>query len=349
MAEEREAKLVVSAKNKASRVLKGLSRQFAPLARQFKAIGERTGLTSLNTRLRSTHNHLDRTRLATGRLRGALVGLVSVAGLARLGRAFSQGAAGLDDMSKAARRLGLPLDEMRKFSALAQQAGISSEQSVGGLRQAARLYAEIRSGAFRGVKQLDALAPGLSKTLKGAKDTGAAISILFDVLRHMPDEASKIAFAERIFGDAGFAEIVANGPAAFRQEMERIGKLIGPISDQQGRAVEEMSDRWDDMMLAIAGTRDALLVELAPSLTASFGKVADFLGDTEKRKSLVAEMAGLFRSIGTSLTGIDWEGMRRAGVAWAGVAENVFPKKTDGAEPQTRSDTGAIIGGISGA
>lgn len=309
MATELEAKIVLSARDQTRGVFAAMRRHLQGLRRDMGGV---TGASAgMNRGLLLTRGRMEQVRAAGMRMRGMMVGLAGALGFAGLTRSITGAAAGLDDLSKASRRIDLPLDKLRAFAEMAEQAGTSQEQAVEGLKQAARTYAEIRAGVFRGAKRLDALSPGIANEIKQAQSAAAAIDRMFDAIRAAPDQASKLALAERMFGPAaeGFVELVEKGPQAFDAEMERIGKLIGDIGDEGGRKVEDMNDRWFDVVATMRGFREQMAVELSDDLTASFKAISAFFSDAANRKAVIGEIKGFLAELRATVQNTDWAGI----------------------------------------
>ena len=192
----------------------------------------------------------------------------------------------MDEMGKAAQKVGVSLSVMQDLKHMADLSGVSFETlqtSVGRLAQA--------MSGFEGVgkKAADALA-ALGVNVKGG--TSEALSKIADQFQKMPDGAQKTALAMEIFGKAGkdMVPFLNQGGDAVKKmadEADRLGLKFSEVASEQ-------AERFNDALSKIAaigqGITRQFMTGLLPALTA----LAESFVDNYKKGTL-------FESIGKGI------------------------------------------------
>lgn len=210
-------------------------------------------------------------------LANAQSGLKRFASMAKVGLAAAAAAAGVlalavkgtinaaDDMSKAAQKIGIPIEELSRLKYAADLSGVSFEQlqtSVGKLsRNMAEALENPTSAAAKAFGNLGVAVTNADGTLRSSSDVMKDIA---DRFAAMPDGAAKTAAAMELMGRAGAGMIpMLNGGA------EGLGKLMAE-ADQFGQVfTKEMganAELFNDNISRLQGALGMLVAKLATEL-----------------------------------------------------------------------------------
>lgn len=178
-----------------------------------------------------------------------------------------------DDMSKAAQKFGVPIEQLSRlkyaadlsdvaFDSLGQSLGRLSKQMVAAPDQFADLGVALQSadGQMRGADQV--------------------LADLSDVFAAMPDGAEKTALAIRLFGKSGADMIpLLNGGSAALRELGAEADAAGvTVSDKAGKAAEEFNDTLTRLGSVMSGFTMKITEAALPALQS----MADVLVDATK-------------------------------------------------------------------
>jgi len=192
----------------------------------------------------------------------------------------------MDDMGKAAQKIGVSLSALQDLKHMADLSGVSFETlqtSVGRLAQAMSGF----EGA--GKKSADALR-ALGVSAKGG--TTEALASIADRFQKMPDGVQKTALAMELFGKAGkdMIPFLNQGGEAVKKMAEEADRLGLKFSEVASEQAERFNDALTKIGAISQGITRQFMTGLLPSLTA----IAEaFVDNYEKGK--------LFESIGRGL------------------------------------------------
>lgn len=200
-------------------------------------------------------------------------------GISKVGAAISIAGAGIalamknqidtaDEMSKAAQKFGVPIEELSRLAHAADLSDVSFEAlgaSLGrlskGMVNAPKMFADI------GIAVADA-----DGKLRPAQ---AVLGDLADKFAALPDGAEKTALAIKLFGKSG-AEMIPllNGGSNALAEMAREADALGlTINAKTGKAAEAFNDNLTRLKGALQGLTNQLLEALAPALVVLSDKI----------------------------------------------------------------------------
>lgn len=210
-------------------------------------------------------------------LASAQSGLKRFASMAKVGLAAAAAAAGVlalavkgtinaaDEMSKAAQKIGIPIEELSRLKYAADLSGVSFEQlqtSVGKLsKNMAEALEKPTSAAAKAFGDLGISVTNADGTLRSSSEVMKDIA---DRFAAMPDGAAKTAAAMELMGRAGAGMIpMLNGGA------EGLGKLMAE-ADQFGQVFsKEMganAELFNDNISRLQGALGMLVAKLATEL-----------------------------------------------------------------------------------
>lgn len=213
-----------------------------------------------------------------GSIKGLAIGAAAgaTAALGGLAVAVQQSLGRMDELGKAAQKIGIPVDEFSKLEYAAKLSDVSLETLTGTLAKFSRSLADIASGGENDAgAALTSLGVSATDAEGRLRPTAAIIQDVADKFATMENGAQKTAFAVALFGKSG-AELIPllNGGREAIQaagaELERFGGVVTP---EAAAAAEDFNDNLTRMQTAASGVATTLAGELAPfmaEVTANF-------------------------------------------------------------------------------
>jgi len=229
----------------------------------------------------------------------------------------------MDEMGKAAQKVGVSLDVLQDLKYMADLSGVSFETlqtSIGRMSQA-------MSGFEGAGKKASEAMQALGVNLKG--DTNTALAKIADQFQKMPDGAQKTALAMEIFGKAGkdmipFLNQGGDAIKTMAEEADRLGFKFSEVASQQ-------SERFNDAMSKIGMITRGLVNQFTTTLLPSLVAIAEHFVDGYEKGEFFSRLGGL---VGDAMIAVT----RRVMVA-------VGALKAFGT---LMSGVGSIVGGASG-
>ena len=210
-----------------------------------------------------------------------LVGVVGGVGIAFTVLASKQ-ATVIADMYRTANVLGMTTEA---FSALANTAGIDTEQFTSGLEHLERTLSEAATGGGEAAQALARV--GLSAQQLSQINPNDQLNAIANAMQGVTNQADRLRLAHQLFGRGAGPEFVAalgNGSAgldAFRERAERFGLTF---TAAQAETIKRSNKAWSEWSLGLTGIGRSLAVALAPAweyvgtvLGNFFGKIAGWV------------------------------------------------------------------------
>lgn len=190
-----------------------------------------------------------------------------------------------DEMSKAAAKVGVPIEELSRLKYAADLSGVSFEQLQATLAKTSKVMNEAKNGSVGAVDTFNALGVAFADadgTLRPVSDVMKDVADKFAV---MPDGAEKTALAMELMGKSGAGMIpMLNGGAealaALMGEADAFGQVF---TAEMGANAEAFNDNISRLQGALGAMAAALAAGALPYL-------AEFSG-------YLVELAGYFRSL----------------------------------------------------
>ena len=249
-----------------------------------------------------------RERLSRIRLPAAATGLLGAGGLYGLTRGINGTADSLDNLSKASRRLLLPIAELQALRHQAELSGVSTAEMDKGLETLSRRIGEIKATGGKGT-----LGSFLSQSgeddfisqLSAAKDNAAAYQLILDKFSQIQDVQKQAAFAEMVFGRSGKKMLLmlregTDGLATSRAELANLGALITP---EQAKIAEDYNDQLHRMKMGFDAIKIQALLPILQELNNTFGDLITKLKDVDWREQKIAKLSATIRRL---VDGFGW-------------------------------------------
>lgn len=215
---------------------------------------------------------------------GAALGAGIVLALGAATVAIQNSLKRMDDLGKAAQKIGTTTEALSALSYAATLSDVSFEKlqsSLGRLTRAQQKVAEGQaemSGLFNaiGVSATDA-----EGNIRKADEVFAEIA---DVFQALPDGAEKSALAMQLFGRSGadLIPLLNGGSVAIRGATKELEDFGGVIDNETAKAAEEFNDQITRMGFAFDGFAAQVTKALLPALRS----IADAFVDISKAASM---------------------------------------------------------------
>lgn len=227
----------------------------------------------------------------SGSLRGLAVGAAAgaAAALGTLTVAVGHSLNRMDELGKAAQKVGIPVDEFSKLEYAARLSDISLESLTGTLARFSRSLSDIASGgqnpAGEALRQLGVSALDAQGQLR---PTSAIMEDVAAKFASMKDGADKTALAIAMFGKSG-AEMIPmlNGGreaiAGAGAELERFGGVVTPAAAQ---AAEQFNDNLTRLKEAGMGVATTIAGNLAPAMAEITNSFVEWASTGEAARTL---------------------------------------------------------------
>lgn len=203
-------------------------------------------------------------------LKGAFAVGTVVIGIKSFTDAIGKAIDEMDEMSKAAQKIGVDVESLSGLKFAADQSGVAFESLQNGLKK-------LNQSLFDFDTATDAGAQSLKKfgVLVG-DDTATALGKIADGFEDIPDGVQKTSIAMAIFGKAG-ADLIPllNGGSKSIEELTARAKELGIVFDgAAAKQAELFNDKISEMKTALGGVFIQISVGLLPVLSALTDELA---------------------------------------------------------------------------
>ena len=206
----------------------------------------------------------------------AVTALVTVLGLAVAG-AFNLGLAGqkmANDISDAAKRIGIGTDALQEWRYVAKQAGEDASAADRALESFAKKLSQATAGTSKeAAKAFDLIKIG-PEQLKSFKSTEEALDTVIDRIKGLKTEAERAAVAEALGLGSLSAALRDNAVdvAALRDEARQLGIVM---DQEMVKRASEAQGQFDTLAQVIDGNLKSAFIDLAPVILTAISLVAE--------------------------------------------------------------------------
>lgn len=200
----------------------------------------------------------------------AAAGLVTGLGLAVRGTINSA-----DEMSKAAQKFGVPIEELSRLKYAADLSGLSFEGMGNGVRRLSQSMADAAEGVGQGAEAFDKLGIKATDAEGMMKPTSAVLAEIADRFAAMPDGAEKTALAMDLMGRSGANMIpLLNGGADALNRLMAEADSFGQVFTQE---MGSQAEAFNDNMSRLKGTFANIAASIARDLLPHLERFSDWL------------------------------------------------------------------------
>lgn len=198
-------------------------------------------------------------------------GIAAAAGLLLYGP-LGAAAAKVDDLGKAAKRLGLSIETLSAYRFAAGQAGVEVDSLTKLMGKAAKELAEVASKGGS-VLRIGGSKIALRDQLGQLRDIGSLLPEIARGFEGVRSEGEQMRIAEMIFGRGGGTDFLTwlKDSGGFLDDLSsktaRLRQLGGIYNAQQVRDLTAYNDALAEISVAWEGIRVKVMTQLAPALT----------------------------------------------------------------------------------
>ncbi|RVG20297.1 phage tail protein [Sinorhizobium meliloti] len=210
----------------------------------------------------------------------AKTGLLAVGAAATaVGGALAVGVKGAvdaaDDMSKAAAKIGIPIEELSRLKYAADLSGVSFEGLQTSVGRLSKVMTEAKNGSASAIEKFNQLGVTVTNADGSLKSTSQVLSEMADRFAAMPDGAEKTALAMELMGRSGANMIpLLNGGSAALQNLMNEADTFGQVFTAEMGANAEA---FNDNISRLQGTFGAIAAEVAGKLLPHMVAFTDWL------------------------------------------------------------------------
>lgn len=189
-----------------------------------------------------------------------------------------------DEMTKAAQRIGVGVEELSRLRHAADLSGISFDGLQSSIGILNRNLVDVNgngNAAQKALAQMGIAARGADGQLKSTTQIMAEMA---NVFQQMPDGAEKSALAMAVFGRSG-AQLIpmlnqgADGIREMTDEADRLGIVI---DQETGRAAEQFNDNLDKLQKLVKGAALSIAREMLPAMNLLTESLVQGAGDANE-------------------------------------------------------------------
>jgi hypothetical protein len=260
-----------------------------------KAQGDVVGINSAIARsLEPIIGGLGRVKDALLSIQGAFVavGGAILAGVAA--HEFNQAAYTLDEIGKAARRLGLSVQDLSSLKYQAELANVPFASLADQISTAQKNLGQFAvTGGGKAADAFRLLNVPVRDSLGNIRSINDLLPEMADRIGHLSD-AERVFSATRIFGDSSILQLLELGGSALRKRAGEAGALGVLFTPEMTRAAEEYKDSITRVSAAWLGLRAVVVQQVAPIITDVLNRFAFAL----------ARVPDILRGVGAQISGL---------------------------------------------
>ena len=240
-------------------------------------------------------------------LKGLAVGAAASAGaaLAGLSLAIGRSLTRMDDLGKAAQKIGIPVDQLSKLEYAAKLSDVSLESLTTTLARFSRQLSEISAGGQNDAgAALRAIGVSATDAQGQLRPTAAIIEDVAEKFATMRDGANKTALAIALFGKSG-AEMIPllnGGREAIRAAGEELERFGGVVTPEAAKQAEQFNDNLTRLHEAANGVAQEVTRDLLPSLITLTETLLELVKAGSPARQFLSDTAAFLEEWGPSLS-----------------------------------------------
>lgn len=202
-------------------------------------------------------------------VKSVLTGAFSALTLGALGISIKQAVDRMDELGKAAQKIGVPVAELSKLEYAGKLADVSLESLTTTMAKFSKNLAEVAGGVQNDAgAALRAIGVAVQDANGKLQPTGQIIEDIAEKFSGMRDGANKTALAIALFGKSGadMIPLLNGGRDAIRgagDELQRFGGVVTPEATQQA---QDFNDNLTRLQMAFNGLLQQAIAPVLPKL-----------------------------------------------------------------------------------
>lgn len=218
------------------------------------------GLTKANARLASFGKAMKVGLVAAGAAATAAIGGMGMAVKGTIDAA--------DEMAKASKAIGVPIEELSRLRYAADLSGVSFQSLQNGVKRLSMNMSDALAGTGEGAKAFEQLGISVTGADGKLKSSSAVMQEIADKFAAMPDGAEKTALAMRLFGKAGadMIPLLTGGSEALGNLMNEADRFGQVFTEKMGAQAEQFNDNMSRLKGAFANVAAEIAQRVLPYL-----------------------------------------------------------------------------------
>lgn len=237
----------------------------------------------------------------TAKRAGQVLGTAIVAGGTAAGAALKLTINSMDDMSKAAQKVGASTEEFSKLTYAAGLADVSMETLVSSLGKLTKAQSAALKENSQQARVFDALGISIKNVDGSLRDSTDVLSDFADKFQDLKGSPEAMAAGFAIFGRS-FQELIPllkDGGDGIRSAGEELEAFGGVLSTEAGKNAEEFNDNLTRLETAARSLAQAVAADLLPDLVKLSGNFVSTAKNGETLKETASDIADFFRGLAT--------------------------------------------------
>lgn len=272
--------IVIRTVDKATAVIRAINARIAKMAAPIHAVGAKM-VGAFKTVGRAIAGVVSKVPLIGGVIAAVTAG--AVAAVMSLVNRF-------DALGDAAENVGVSVDALAQLRYAAERSGVAVDELDRGMEGFAKSLGEARAGTGTLASFLGKVSPALLKQLKAAKGNEQAFDLMADAMAKVTDPAKRAILAQKAFGNAALAPLLARGSKGIAELRTRYLELAGSQEEAAAEA-GKVDDAMVDLRASADGIKAALVTGLAPALKIVVDRLRDwFVSNRDDIKQWATEI-----------------------------------------------------------
>ncbi|MBA5761461.1 hypothetical protein H2O73_03810 [Vibrio sp. 404] len=240
---------------------------------------------------------------------GAMVGGATLGSMAGIGLIISDTASQINELSRAAKDVSMPVEELQAMRLQAKMAGAESEDMDAAIKEMSLRWGEmktLKSGAMNDYFK-DTGNRQAYKDLMNAADSAEAYQVLIREIANEKDVAKQNFMADEFFG--GDSEkmlgLLKSGTDGLNQAKQQLNDTGGPVSQESIDSAQEFESTFKKVGAIIESLKFSVLTPVMKELSAIFGDIAEKMKNMtwrseaiEKLRTVVTGVFAAFKALG---------------------------------------------------
>ncbi len=280
---------------------------FIPISADTKPLGRglKTAQKQLGGFVRKAGQGLRKVGAGFKKIAGAALKVGKV--LAFLGTAGAIAAAALvasfaktnDELAKTADAMGLNIEFLSDLRFAAERSG----GSIGGLNTSLRRFlrqaSDVSTGATEAVEVFKELGVEALDAAGNTKPMEKLLGEVADAFQGIEDPAKRVRLSFELFGRSGMAmlNLFKEGKKGMA-DLTREARRLNPITEQQARLAEDLTDRYLDLKTATGSVRNSLATQLGPAFSAGIRSLTEWTVKARESIDASGDLSATFLRMG---------------------------------------------------
>ncbi len=249
---------------------------------------------------------------------GKALAIVGTAGAIALGATIKSFAAFGDRLAKTADKLGISIVALNELRFAAERSGVEIRTFDMGLQRFIRRAAEAARGTGEAKDALEQLGIQLVDNEGNLRPAEDLLGDVADAFVGLESQAERVRIAFKLFDSEGvaFVNILAQGSKGI-QELRKESRRLNPVTAEQARLAEEITDRFTDFTTAIRGVSVVIGSQFGPAAVRVLEIVTELI--VSLRKWIES-----FDDVSISVLRVE-ANIRKFGIVFSDVISNTVP------------------------